>query len=108
MISPTGRYRLLLFWLAALLVSQGVNRVQARTIDQNGNGISDIWELVYAANGLDPNGDADADGVPNGLEAIAGTDPFDSASVPKISLSAMVGTNFVVTIPGSLGKQYTL
>jgi uncharacterized protein (DUF1800 family) len=98
-----------MFWLATLLVSEGLmNRAQARIIDQNGNGMSDIWELVYAANGLDPNADADGDGVPNGLEAIAGTDPFDSSSVPRISLSAMVGTNFSVTIPGALGKQYTL
>src|SRR5690242_9624055 len=68
-------------------------------IDQNSNGMSDIWELVYGANGLDPNADSDGDGVPNVLEAIAGTDPFDPNSVPRISFSAVAGTNFAVTIP---------
>jgi len=85
-----------------------VARVQARTIDLNGNGMSDIWELIYGASGLDPNGDADGDRVSNGLEAIAGTDPFDPNSFPRISYAAIAGTNFSVTVPGALGKQYVL
>jgi len=85
-----------------------VGRVGARNIDLNGNQVSDVWELMYGASGLDPNSDADGDGVVNGLEAIAGTDPFDPDSVPRISFSAMAGTNFSVTIPGALGKQYSL
>ena len=82
--------------------------VRGVIIDQNSNGMSDIWELVYGANGIDPNADSDGDGVPNILEAIAGTDPFDPTSVPKISFSAVAGTNFAVTIPSALGKQYVL
>src|SRR5437868_6981696 len=77
-------------------------------IDRDGNGMSDIWELVYGAAGLDPNADTDGDGVPNMLEAIAGTDPFDPNSVPRISFSQVSGTNFAVTIPSALGKRYAL
>src|SRR5579859_3321989 len=82
--------------------------VRAVMIDQNGNGMSDIWELIYGANALDPNADTDGDGVINILEAIAGTDPLDPNSVPKISFSAVAGTNFVVNIAAALGKQYVL
>lgn len=92
--------------LLALLIAPG--RVLARTIDLNGNGMSDIWELIYGAGGLAPNGDADGDGMSNAAESIAGTNPFDSNSVPKISFIGYSGTNFTVNMPCALGKQYQL
>ena len=79
--------------------------LHAQMIDLNGNGVSDIWELVYGAGGLDPSGDADGDGVSNGLEAIAGTNPFDSNSVPKIIAMGYSNTNFTVSMACALGKQ---
>src|SRR5262249_2322308 len=42
------------------------------------------------ANILDPNGDADGDGIPNGVETAAGSNPYDPTSVPwgpKVYLS---------------------
>src|SRR5678815_3849008 len=48
----------------------------AQKIDLNINSMSDIWEQIYGAAGLDPNADTDTDGVINQLEALAGTDPF--------------------------------
>src|ERR1035438_965554 len=78
--------------------------MQARTIDLNGNGMSDIWELTYGAGSLDPNGDADGDGVSNGSESIAGTNPFDSNSVPKVSFLGNSSTNLSISIPSALGK----
>jgi hypothetical protein len=77
-------------------------------VDLNGNGMSDIWELMFNASSLDPNGDADGDGASNRMEAIAGTNPFDSNSVPKITSAALVGTNFQVTMSCAMGKQYML
>ena len=77
-------------------------------VDLNGNGMSDIWELIYGAAGLDPKGDADGDGASNLQEAIAGTDPFDPNSVPKVSAVTMAGTNVSVSIACALGKQYQL
>jgi hypothetical protein len=105
---PPSR-RSLWIWLLVCSLSAGLTaRLEAMGIDQNANGISDIWELIHDAAGLDPQGDADGDGVANGLEAMAGTDPFDPTSVPQILFSSMAGTNFSVTVPGALGKRYVL
>jgi hypothetical protein len=45
--------------------------------DQDGNGIQDGWELRYFGFiGLDPNSDADADGLTERMEFINDTDPY--------------------------------
>ena len=103
------RYFCRLATLAALWAAMSATgRAHARTIDLNGNGMSDIWELIYNAGSLNPNGDADGDGVSNVAESIAGTNPFDSNSVPKISFIGYAGTNLTVSMPSALGKQYQL
>lgn len=81
---------------------------RAQMVDLNGNGMSDIWELIYGAAGLDPNGDADGDGASNRQESVAGTNPFDSNSVARITVTTFAGTNFSVSMASALGKQYTL
>jgi uncharacterized protein (DUF1800 family) len=90
------------------LVLVGVVPVEATPVDLNGNGMSDIWELVYGASGLDPNADTDGDGVSNLQESLAGTDPFDANSCPRITVKAVGGTNLSISIAGQLGKQYEL
>ena len=80
----------------------------AQKIDLNGNGMSDVWEWVYNAYGVSPTADPDGDGFNNLQESMAGTDPYDSNSFPHISFGAYAGTNFSVTLPCALGKQYTL
>ena len=82
--------------------------VSAQRVDLNGNGMSDVWEWVYSATNLNPNADSDGDGFSNLQEAVAGTNPFDSNSVPKISLLSLSGTNRGITIPVQLGKLYQL
>ncbi len=77
-------------------------------VDLNGNGMSDIWELMYDASAVNPNGDDDGDGVSNIQEAAAGTNPFDNTSYPQVSYGVYQNTNFAVTFPSALGKQYTL
>ena len=77
-------------------------------IDLNGNGMSDIWEWIYNANGLSPGADTDGDGFSNLQEAIAGTNPFDSNSYPRIPIMFSSPSNFSVTLPCALGKQYQL
>ena len=94
--------------LAACLLLVLANRSRAQMIDLNGNGMSDVWEWVYGATGLDPNADTDGDGVINSAEALAGTNPFDSNSVPKISFMAYSTTNFSVTLSNAWGKFYQL
>src|SRR5580765_462353 len=94
--------------VAFILLLAGWLPARAQMIDLNGNGMSDIWEIMYNASSLDPIGDADGDGAPNRTESIAGTNPFDTNSVPKITGTAITGTNFNVTMPCVLGKQYML
>src|SRR5690349_10038270 len=45
----------------------------AQKLDQNANGMSDVWEQIYGASGFNPNADNDGDGASNAQEALAGT-----------------------------------
>jgi uncharacterized protein (DUF1800 family) len=80
----------------------------AQKIDLNGNGISDVWEWVYNVPNANPTADPDGDGFNNLQESIAGTDPNNATSFPHIAFGASAATNFSVTLPCALGKQYTL
>jgi len=93
---------------ASILALLVCGRVHAQKLDLNGNGMSDVWEQIYGAVALDPNLDSDGDGVSNLQESMAGTDPFDPASVPRIPTTAHSASNFSVTLPSALGKQYEL
>ena len=63
-----------------LLAGYGV----APALDLNGNQQSDVWEWQFGATGLAASADADVDGVNNAGESVAGTDPFDPVSVPRL------------------------
>ena len=92
----------------AVLILLISHRAPAQMIDLNSNGMSDVWEQLYGASGLSPSGDADGDGFSNLQEALAGTDPFNANSFPKISSGVKLPAAFSVTIPCELGKQYQL
>ncbi len=77
-------------------------------LDANTNGMSDVWEQMHGAVGVGPMVDSDGDGFPNILESIAGTDPFNRNSYPKISGLTLSGTNLVMNMPGLPGKLYQL
>ncbi len=80
----------------------------ARALDSNGNQMSDVWELIFNAQGLLPSLDTDGDGFLNVQEALAGTDPFDLKSHPTISI-VPAGTNSLLTTWNSAaGKLYDL
>lgn len=55
------------------------------TDDLNGNGIPDAWEARYELQGIDPDGDADSDGMSNYDEWRAGTNPTNDQSRFMIS-----------------------
>jgi hypothetical protein len=89
-------------FLALLLIA----RAQPPAL--NSGGMSAIWELLYGAQGVDPDADPDGDGVPNRLEAIAGTDPFNAQSLPRISQITVSSNGVHVNFAGALGKKYEL
>jgi hypothetical protein len=86
----------------------GATTIWAQILDLNGNGMSDVWEWVYGANGVSTNADSDGDGMANWQEAIAGTNPFNSNSVPQILPLAISPTNVSISMAGQLGKLYQL
>ena len=64
--------------------------VQTDTIpggtDANANGLPDAWERTFFGGlGVNPNGDADGDGMSNKQEYLAGTNPTNSASNLQIT-----------------------
>ena len=62
----------------------GCGTARAQMIDLNGNGMSDIWEWLYNAYGINPN------------------------SYPYIPTFSYSSSNFSVTVPCALGKEYQL
>ena len=82
--------------------------VAAAGIDQNANGLDDIWELYYGVGVLAPGGDADGDGFSNAQESAAGTNPFDANSHPWFGFASPTPGVLQfdwLTIPG---KSYSL
>ena len=99
-------------------------------VDENLNGVSDLWEKLYNSGELitnfDPNVDPDGDGWTNEREAIAGTDPFNKTPaigflLPDITrFAATYGENlegnpvlatpegYLIHWSGEIGKQYRL
>ncbi|MBI3879166.1 MAG: DUF1800 family protein [Verrucomicrobia bacterium] len=90
----------------ALVLCAGFAR--AAVVDRNGNGQSDIWEILFATGALSPNGDADGDGYTNAEEARAGTNPFDPKSFPRLSLAPLPSSLTTLSWTNVPGKRYTL
>ena len=70
--------------------------------------MSPVWESLYGAQGVDPNADPDGDGLSNWQEAIAGTDPFNASSAPRMSMFVITNKSAQARILGALGKLYEL
>lgn len=68
--------------------------------------LDDIWQGLYNAWALDPNGDEDKDGSKNLLESIAGTNPFLASDCFKIGNMTMAPSAVVFTSKVEAGKSY--
>jgi subtilisin-like proprotein convertase family protein len=83
------------------------------TLPEDGDldGMADVWERLYFANGIAalPDGNADADTQSNREEFIAGTNPTNAESYFSIENHAMSGANgFVVEWPSVADRLYTV
>jgi uncharacterized protein (DUF1800 family) len=96
--------------LSAILFFLAIGTAPAQMIDQNQDGMSDIWEWMNATTNINiaPNADPDGDGVPNRKEAMGGTNPFDSNSYPHITIVGATRTNFSAAFSSVPGKVYQL
>ena len=82
----SGPFQIRRPWLyaAALLCTIGVPlRLSAINLDQDGDGMSDVWEWSFGAEGLNPTDDTDGDGFDNEEESIGLTNPFINSSSQK-------------------------
>jgi len=88
------------------LVSLLLNLPSAAIIDQNADGLGDLWQLKYQAQTLVAANDNDNDGQNNKAEAIAGTNPFQPNEVIRVSRTIVTATTFQVFWPSIAGKRY--
>ena len=78
-------------------------------LDEDADGLSDVWERQFQAGELSPNDDTDNDGHSNMQESVAGTNPHDNAS--KLQVSEVQWLNdgrLKVQWPTQKGKIYYL
>ena len=98
--------RVMLLLLVTALAMNGTAR--AAFLDENGNGMSDIWELKFGVSGLNANDDEDHDGSLNYQEAVAGTNPLDPNSRPPTPTVLMQSGAVTLTWKSVAGKAYRL
>ncbi|MEN8862392.1 MAG: DUF1800 family protein [Lentimonas sp.] len=79
-------------------------------VDDNANGLSDVWEQRYNASALQLLGDDDGDGFTNLEECITGTDPYSWEDRPALNLFFFQETanEVEVSFQTVLGKRYFL
>src|SRR5438552_4028243 len=94
--------------IALVVLFFGLACLRTSAVDQNGNSMSDIWEMIYGASALPPGGDADGDGFTNAQEAQAGTDPFDANSFPLLHPGPFSSPIPQLTWDSFSGKRYTI
>lgn len=68
--------------------------------------LDDIWQGMFNAWGIAPEGDEDKDGTKNILESIAGTNPFLASDCFKIGNMTVASTAVVFSSKVEAGKKY--
>ena len=76
-------------------------------VDANTNGLSDVWENLHSPGVLNPAADPDGDGMSNLQESVAGTDPFNAASVFRVR-SVVQSSALLLRWPSVAGQRYQI
>ncbi len=104
-----GRFFCWLLSLAVLLASVSPGRAQ---IDMGIN--QTVWKMLYGVTDAQANDpawlarDDDGDGLSNGAELAAGTNPFSAASNLAVTATSVSGGNASVSFATVAGKLYSL
>jgi hypothetical protein len=77
-------------------------------VDNNVNGMSDVWERMYQVVDADPSADPDGDEQDNLAESLAGTDPNDDQSVLSITHVQSRTSGLFVSWQSQEGVKYQL
>lgn len=77
-------------------------------LDDDGDGMCDVWELRFGVTRELPGTDADLDGISNVDEAKAGTDPWNPRSVFRLQNATKVGAGVRLSFPTEVGKGYRI
>lgn len=82
--------------------------LNAPTVDIDGNGLPDDWEVKYFGHtGVDPTADPDEDGISNADELKNGTDPTDYYNGVVPVMTTLNGANGELGPDGSLSVKVT-
>jgi hypothetical protein len=87
-----------------------LDRVRIGTLDSDASGFPDDWERLYFGRlGINPNQDADGDGLSNQAEFRAGTNPSEQASALQfVRTEIFQKTNVVLEWSSVYEKRYRL
>ena len=77
-------------------------------VDLDGDGLSDIWQIAFDAQGVEPDADDDGDGWSNLEECQQGTDPFDADSRFALVRSEPEGEGVAIVFNGAANQSYYL
>ena len=97
----------------ALTMTLGALSVPASAVIDNAVSQT-VWKMLYGVTDAQINDavwlakDDDGDGISNGNEIAAGTNPFSAGSAIKITSTTSDTNSFYFTFPSSAGKQYVL
>jgi len=91
--------------VAYILLPLGLVLSLAYALDQNSDGISDVYAFHYGLSAGSGAEDPDGDGDNNAKESAFGTDPFDNTSRQTVSQN-IIGSLYDFSIPTLIGKRY--